>query len=92
MNAGLGTGTDSTKILQLHHHDNLIVLDSHLIHSQPASVGQAGAGEQIELPAMPGAGQDLALAAPDPFARCRREGSAPQASKADRRELVRAKI
>src|SRR5687768_1882729 len=41
---------------------------------------------------MPGAGQDLALAAPDPFARGRREGGAPQASEADRRELVRADV
>jgi hypothetical protein len=82
----------STGALHSNHDDNLIVLDSHLVHPQPASVGQAGAGEQIELPAMPGAGQDLALAAPDPLARGRREGGAPQAAEADRPELMRADV
>src|SRR5215207_9217810 len=71
--------------LHLNHDHNLIVFDSHLVHPQPASIGQAGAGEQIELPAMPGTGQDLALAAPDPLARGRWEGSARQATEADRR-------
>ncbi|HJR80420.1 MAG TPA: hypothetical protein VJ821_10135 [Anaerolineales bacterium] len=87
-----GAETDSTGTLQLNHDDNLIVLDSHLVHPQPAFVGQAGAGEQIEFPAMPGAGQDLALAAPDPLAWGRWEGRAPQAAKADRRELMRADV
>src|SRR5687767_1227237 len=41
---------------------------------------------------MPGAGQDLALATPEPFARCRGEGGASQAAKADRCELVRADV
>ena len=60
--------TAPTGTLPSNHDDNLIVLDVHLVQPQPAFVGETGAGEQIELPAMPGAGQDLALAAPDPFA------------------------
>src|SRR5215216_5109273 len=87
-----GGTTDSIGTQQLKRNANLIILDSHLVHTQPASVGQAGAGEQIELPAMPGTGQDLALAAPDPLARRRRESSAPQAAEADRRELVRSDV
>jgi hypothetical protein len=39
----------------LNHEDNMIVLEGHLVHPQAAFVGEAGAGEQIELPAMPGA-------------------------------------
>src|SRR5215216_2911736 len=56
------------------------------------SVGQAGARQQIELPAMPGAGQDLAFATPDPLARSGRKGGASQTAEADRRELVRAEV
>jgi hypothetical protein len=41
---------------------------------------------------MPGAGQDLALAAPDPLARGRWEGGAAQTAVADRRELMRADV
>src|SRR5687767_9903199 len=41
---------------------------------------------------MPGAGQNLALAAPDPLAWGRWEGGASQAAEADGRELVRADV
>jgi hypothetical protein len=76
----------------LNHDNNLIALDSHLVHAQPAFVGETSAGEQVELPAMPGTRQDLAFAAPDPFARGRGERGASQAPETDRREFVRADV
>ncbi len=77
---------------ELNYDDDLVVLDRYLVHPQSAFVGQAGTGEQIELPAMPRTSQNLAVAAPDPFTWSRRKCGTSQTPETDRRKLVRADV
>src|SRR5207247_8701291 len=79
--------------VQSDRDEHRVLLDGDWIEPQAATaIRERPAGEQIELPAMPRAGEDLALAAPAELAGRRGERGSTEAAAADRRLLVRADV
>src|SRR5919206_3142875 len=76
----------------LDRHKDSIALDAHGIEPQPARVCERLARQQIELPAVPGTGQNLAFAPPAELPDRRRHGGAAETAETDRRQLMRADI
>src|SRR5207247_5707337 len=73
--------------------EHRVILDRDRIETQAATaIRERPAGEEIELPTVPRAGEDLAIPAPAELAGRRGESRAAAAAAADRRLLVRADV